>query len=281
MTLQLGWGLDPYGTGGFGSAPSVVGVSFVSAVALSTNEVRVTLSAEPLHTVSVGEGDAFNPNTWTVQRLDTLEFFNVVRVDEISPTVYKLTVLQPFGSALVAHQVSSATLRDAGGGILLPPRKANFAGALAEETATPDAKLASQNAQVRDVANPPLPVSAPDLIGGTLVVGASGDYENVSGSDLLRKLIIRRLITMPGDFFHLPDYGIGLRVKEPIPSGDLVKLKADIDQQVLAEPEVNNVNTFLSLTTDNVLYVQVRAQLKNTGQQIEIGVPIPTSGVVL
>ena len=83
ITLQteLGWGLDPYGLGPYGSAGAGVGINLVAAFATSTNDVEVELSGEPTHSSPGNTGDALNPNTWMVQRLDTTDFLHVVRVD--------------------------------------------------------------------------------------------------------------------------------------------------------------------------------------------------------
>jgi hypothetical protein len=119
-------------------------------------------------------------------------------------------------------------------------------------------------------------------ISGTLVIEADGDYASMTGAALIKKLILRRLTTKPGDFFHLPEYGIGLREKEPLPVADLRKLAKAIELQVAQEPEVGAVKATLAYSASaETLNVRVQAQLKATGQQVDVAVAVPTGQVVL
>jgi hypothetical protein len=105
---------------------------------------------------------------------------------------------------------------------------------------------------------------------------SGGDYKSVSGSELIRQLISRRLSTLRGEFFHLPDYGVGLRVKEPIPTSDQRKLKAEIERQVALEPEVSAVLATVQFQTAlNILSVNVKATLRSTGDRIDIPFQFP------
>ncbi len=117
---------------------------------------------------------------------------------------------------------------------------------------------------------------------GTLVIESDGDYASMTGAELIKKLILRRLTTKPGDFFHLPNYGIGLREKEPLPVADLRKLAKAIELQVAQEPEVAAVKATLAYSASAaVLNVRVQAQLKTSGQQVAVAVAVPTGQVVL
>lgn len=117
---------------------------------------------------------------------------------------------------------------------------------------------------------------------GTLEIESDGDYASMTGAELIKKLILRRLTTKPGDFFHLPNYGIGLREKEPLPVADLRKLAKAIELQVAQEPEVAAVKATLAYSASAaVLNVRVQAQLKTSGQQVAVAVAVPTGQVVL
>lgn len=258
-----GWGVSGWGDVGVSSA----GISVSGAVAVSTKVVRVTLSAPPKNSNSVTRGDALNPRTWTVQRLDTSAFFTVLGVSKVNPTVYDVLVYEPFAAVLVSHMVSSTTLVAATGELVTAPTFATFAGLIDKSVATPQAQTAQRRLTIRDIANPPLPKAGSSLA-GTFVINGSGDYSFDEGTELLRKLIIRRLITKKGEFFHLPAYGIGIREKEPIP-GSLLTLQAEIERQVRLEPEVDAVKVKL-LQDRNVLTVQLSAKLRKTGGQVEI-----------
>lgn len=115
--------------------------------------------------------------------------------------------------------------------------------------------------------------------GSTLVI-SSGDYASQSGAELVKKLVVRRLISKPGDFFHLPNYGLGLRIKEPIPNVDLRKLAVQIEQQVNLEPEVAESRASLSYAAGTgSLVINLKVRLKATGDVIQTDMTIPTGAV--
>ena len=116
---------------------------------------------------------------------------------------------------------------------------------------------------------------------GALQIGADGDYTLQQGAALVRKLIIRRLITRPGEFYHLPDYGLGLRVKEPVP-GSIITLRGEIERQVELEPEVESALAKVSFSpTNNILTIQLQVVLKATGESFQIGLAFSDSGLVV
>ena len=264
----------------YGAGSKGLGTSILSAVAISTRMVKVALSREPLHSSNFVQGDALNPSTWSVQNLATLAFLHVVGVTPYSSTSYGLLTLEEFGDVTVLHAASSATLRSPDGQVLHAPRAADFYGLLDENEATQAARLAKQRVTSRDIQNTQ---SAFAQMNGTLLVDKAGDYESVSGAALVKKLILRRLMSRPGDFFHLPKYGIGLRDKEPVTGGNLGKLKTEIERQVLLEPEVGVAAVSLALATNGTLTVQVKATLRTTGQVVAFSVPVgqQSSGVTL
>lgn len=273
---SAGWGKAPHALSIYGATVSGA-VSVQKAVAVSTHEVDVTTTGRVRDSSPFVVGDALNPATWQVQRLDSLAFLTVVGVAQVATNTYRLTCLEAFGPVGVQHQAGSTVLLDASGSTIVNPRFAAFQGVLDASTSTMAAKMAHRKTGARDYANVP----TLDTFGGTLKIDSGGDYEMVSGAELVKKLIIRRLVSKPGDFFHLPNYGIGLRVKEPLPVADLSKLKAEIERQVLQEPEVDTVQAQLFQTSESILTVKVRARLKKTGEPIEVSVPPEQTGVVL
>lgn len=272
-----GLGFDDLALLPYGDAAKAIGVALKSALAVSTNEVDVSLTNLALSSSPFFAGDALNPLTWTVVRDDTGAAFTVVSVTQVQPTVFRLLVLEQFGSVAVTHTVSSTTLKDQGGNTLIPPTHVDFLGlADVQTTLSP---LVQNLSGVQDIANPQNP--SQQWFAGTLQLTGSGDYKLESGPTLLRKLILRRLVTTPGDFFHLPAYGVGIRVKEPIPASNLGKLKSKIEQQVLQEPEVKTATASVTLDTNGVLTVKVRAVDAQTGKAIDIGFKSTDAGLVL
>jgi hypothetical protein len=278
MSTALGWGYDPFGTSLYGGSASGV-TSLSGALAVATNTVRVTTNGLVLDNSAAVAGDALNPATWTVTRLDTGANLNVVSVTQVSAFQYDLLTLFPFGPSTVTHQVTTASLLDATGNPIGSPRTVNFAGLLAAAVATAQAKLASKRLSTQDIANAPAPGNL--YQGGTLKLDAAGDYETVSGAELIRKLIYRRLTTTPGDFFHLPNYGLGLLEKEVLRASDVVALKRQLEAQVLLEPEVEACTASLSLGGDGILHMQVFAKLRATGEKVSVSAQAQTGKVVL
>lgn len=258
------WGLDGWGTGSWG-ASGAFGVS--RAFALTESSVVVELATPPQARSGFLTGDVFNPGSWTVQRLDSNAMLQVVGVAVYEyPLQYEIRVLERFPGATVTLEVTAVGLLDALGSPISEPDSAQFKGVEWAQTFTADGQAATRGLATRDLAN--LATPSEDLIGGTLSV-VGGDYQLEEGAALVKKLILRRLITAPGDFFHLPDYGIGLRVKQALPVADMVKLQTRIRQQVLLEREVADCGVDLTLE-DNHLLVKIRARLKTTGQRVDV-----------
>lgn len=279
-----GWGKDPWGTGiwaGVVPAPPLV---LDSAVAISTKEVEVTFNRDPQIIAPTADGDALNPNTWVIQRLDDGFFFSILGVLQTEPLKIVINVLQDFGPSTVQHRVLSTTLLDSEGNpISSPPlNSADFAGILAAEAKDAPTRARNQSNAIRDIANPPVPPNVMGTnVGGTLVINSAGDYELESGNPLLKKLIIRRLITLRGGFFHLPDYGVGLGSKELLPAANLIQLRAEIIRQIQREPEVEDASVRLLLGTQNDLTVRIGAKLRASEDPLSFSLQLSSDGLVL
>jgi hypothetical protein len=161
----------------------------------------------------------------------------------------------------VSHKVSCLTLKenDSPFDNIVDPKFALFWGchAPAED---PYAKT-----QDYDIA------SDPDR--GTLSIDSSGDFRKETGVALLRKLVRRRLFTSVGGFVHMPQYGVGLRVKELLVNSDLLSLQSEIERQVMQEPELTSVRVRLQLAAGNILTIIVSA-IMSSGQPLSIEEPV-------
>ncbi len=253
-------------------------ISITAALAVATNTVRVTLSSEPQHQDSSADGDALNPATWVVKRLDSNTEFNVLGVAEFDATHFDLLTYEPFGPFLVTHQVSSANLLALDGvTVISSPTFAQYPGVVDRAVATPEAQAATRRLGVRDLSNPPAPGGLESLA-GTLVIGPTGDFVNEEGASLIRKLAIRRLVFKKGDLFWAPGYGAGLSEKEPVPS-NLVTYASEIERQIAQEPEVDAVRARLAIDAQGIFQVALRISLKSTGQQVDVNYAMQTQGV--
>lgn len=218
------WGLSPYG---------LTATSFVRAQPSTTQSVRLTLSADALFQSRLGNGDAKNPLTFTLQRLDTLEFFTVLQVERVGVGVYDIFTAETLPGATVELALSAPQLRDASGALATAPLTALLKGITVYEAQLVQPSLSRD---LRNDAN------------GRLVPSADGGYQTDEGVELLRKKIARRLSTVRGGFLHLPTYGSALPVKGTLTDLELVALARDVKREVLQEPEVSGAK--VSVTVD-------------------------------
>ena len=269
----MGWGTGSWGTSAWGVGTALADLTITAARATSPRSVLVTLSREPLAASTIGSGDALNPLTWSLAPSATGGTPLVVLSVAMRSTVtFELLTLERFDAFPRTMVVASTTLRTASGVVISDPNSATFFGMALSNPAQP------VRAE-RDLENPPFDIETHP--GGTLFVDASGDYVNQQGVPFLRKLVYRRLVTVPGGFFHLPDYGLGIRLKEPVRIPDLNKLRAAIQLQLLREPEFSVVRVRLTLTPDGVLTIIVRAILSQTNEEVTLPVQVAPPGVDL
>lgn len=281
-TLLQGWGLAAWGTAldaqGGTPATDVVNTSawglgvvsvlyVVGAYPTTIRSLVVELSTPPQASSAGIAGDALNPSTWTVTKPDGTRL-PVFAVRRSSAQVFELLLGRVLGPEQgdVLHTVAFSGLLAIPGTSTLQSTQ-EFAG-LAEVVA-----MGTQDGLV-DFANPQLPDGS--RVGGTFLVDDSGGYEMDSGEAFLRKIVIRRLQTMPGEFFHMPDYGLGLRLKEPLQPGDLIKVKREADLQLLREPEFAEVRTSLKLASNGTLSINVAIRLASTNQQVLVPINVPS-----
>lgn len=287
MSHSSGYGVSPWGTGYWGEGIIASLEEGGRAYAVGDRVVRVELETEPLHTNTTTSGSALNPRTWTITNPATSQTWTVMAVKEVRPKIYDILTLEPLPKHFTEMRLSTSILQSFLG-IPFPSLEFLFNGAFLAINNTTEARTAARGYLMQDLANQPTPPLSDtsgiynDLAGGTLEVDSSGDYISQYGAALVRKLIIRRLISKPGDFFHLPKYGVGLRVKEPIPTSDLRKLALVIEQQAQLEPEVQAVKANLSYSAAaNALEVRVRVKLAPTGQEADVALTVPTGLVRL
>lgn len=268
----MGWGTSGWGVSSWGLGPSV-GFVINSVLVTSERSFVVELSEPPMQSSTVTVGDALNPRTWHVTRQDTGEQMLVLAVRLYSLSNYfELYLLDKLASSLITHRVDAPLLLNQLGSPIGPPTYFDFLGCQALVIPPADRGFV-------DVANPQV---SDGEYAGALQVGSDGDYANESGPALYRKLIIRRIITTPGDFFHFsPTYGLGVRMKEPFIINDLAKLKAALENQLLEEPEFAAVRASISLKPDGQMVINVQVQLRKTNELFSIPIQVPTSLVAL
>lgn len=236
--------------------------------------VRVTLETEPQHTSNTNYGDALNPATWQITQPSTGRTWTVLSVEMIDPHTFDLVTLEIFPNHFGTLKVISTSLLDTFS-IPFPTVESTFNGAYLDATSTDQKRISSLGYSPKDLANVQTPFE--DLVGGTLQINASGDYVSMSGDAFIKKLILRRLIAKRGDFFHLPNYGAGLREKEPIPTVDLRKMAKQVEQQVALEPEVAESKANVSYAASAAaLIIQLKVRIKPSGDVLQVALPLST-----
>jgi hypothetical protein len=246
----MGYGISRYGLSAYGGIASTITVA--AGYATTTHQVRVVLSAPPLHVDQFSAGDATNPLTWTVADASGRQFTIAIASmhDDVS---VDLTTLEPLGDDQTEHTVTAIGLLSAESVSATSPLSATFLGVV--QTSDP-VDAANLDFRDRDLANPPFQVSRGLGYAGTLQIGADGDFVNESGRALTRKLVLRRMNTPRGAFRHLPLYGVADLVKEPVLSGgDLVARLREYEQQARQEPDVTSARATGSLDRSGVLIV--------------------------
>lgn len=252
---------DPFGSGG----PLFV----VRARALKSHVVRVVFDEEPLHQSPAGRADALNPANYQFINLTGTLYspsgpgtITAVGVDKdmvVGPTLaVKAGDERAFDVHVdrsllltMTYQVTALNIKSKLGGGLGSPFSASFVGVGQLSKVLP----VRQPVGLTDLAN-----SIP--LGGWNV-DDSGDFATDTDIESLKKRIFRRLTTTRGAFSFLPAYGIGLKLKEIAGVAETQALKADIQQQILREPEVRGVDVMLSLRGEGSLTVTLAISTKH------------------
>lgn len=249
------WGVSPWGDGYGLYVPQ--SFSVVEAHATSIRSAVVSFSSYPLASGPIGAFDALNPKNWTVQNQSTGDYLTVLYIEQYSGMAVQMFFLEPFAAPVAEHVVTAAaTMQSSAGEVIQSPRSAVFVGPTWQ-------RVAPTAAEMVDLKNSAVPHSP----AGVLVVGTDGDYELEEGKDLLLKLVTRRVMTQPGGFRHLPNYGAGLEEKRPYTPSDMIVLQTALERECAKEPELTNSQVSASLTADGVLTINLTATLQS-GQTV-------------
>lgn len=268
-----GFGLDYWGVGPWGIGTATGTFSLESIFANSERTVRVTFTDEALVGTPLQEGAGVNLATWAVSVNGTDLTVLAARVVDEDGRQFELYTLQKFPAVGGTITVSFPTILDATGGPLVGASSGTCAGARLPLRAP----LLNRIDPV-DLANVAVdPISA----SGVYPVMAGGDYAKHSGDALLTKMIYRRMMTVPGEFSHIPpeNFGLGLRPKDILLLNDVPALRAEVERQVMREPDVEDVRAAVTIDDDGVVSIQVTAKRRSTGGTLNVSAPL--SGTVV
>lgn len=228
------------GTGFFGSMSFGTGatsaIALLTATPITLNEVLVTYSG------SIGVANACDPN------------------DPINRTAWTLTPLNPGICTrlvqFVTHDGERFLVTFDGPLCCGEPYRLTNSLAMATMDSVvfeslcvaPSAKsrdVRFDDGFLRDIANPFLvrdAVMQGQFVAlGTYEITDDGDIAQDGGERSLRKRILRRIITVGGEFFHLPNYGSDLEIKRLLKPDLLLRIQTKLEAQILREPEVSAV----------------------------------------
>lgn len=250
----MSYGIAEWGLGTWGTSSEI---SLVGAVAITTHSVMVTLSRPPRASSPLARTDALNPSIWEVKLADGSKTWPVVAVQRVSPVRLLLHVRTPFESVNKVHVVRSTFLESDTGVSISAPYDAEFRGVWS------DVRIRSSEER-SDLAHG-------EVFNGGLVVTEGGDYARVYGPDMLKPLILRRLTTSPGSYFHMApeEYGTDLKTKELLKDSQLPTLKKRVEEEILKEPGVTAVSVRVSLQANRL---EIRANVSMSANEFSISV---------
>jgi hypothetical protein len=279
------FGLDPFGTGAsaFGG-PGLFAI--LGAIAISANEILVDFDVPMEADGSNAFDSAINPINWAlvavdptvVSTSDPLLIF--VPDGEVVPTRQPFVVDARLGAdqtqvilgtdaqmeARVRYDITLGPLvrgeacEKLGGPDTLrfraltpgPPRRARFV----------------QEDRFRDWDNALFP-DDPTQPESTWRLEATTDIALHDELDSLKKRLLRRMLTPPGEFSHLPNYGVDARLKALATTGQVQSLANIAAEQARQEPDVDDAAATVRLLPQSTggLLVEVELFVRRRAQQ--------------
>lgn len=230
----------------------------VSAVAVATNRVRVTLSEPPAES---GLGSAWILGNWIVTKgIDRLE------VVEVAPSgsrmqEWTLTVYPSFAGGASYAAGATASLKTTGGLNYLEPATMPFQGVRAREIRPAVKRAAGLDFSLRTF-------GAAKTRAGCYSITASGDYALSSQGEALESNVLRRLQTPRGRFTWAPTYGVGLTPKRLLSTTHLLAAKREMETQLTKESSIRAVAPRLAKVGGSLLLVQITIQTKDGNRDV-------------
>ena len=271
-----GFGQESFGDPMGGGGP----LSVMRARAVQSHAVRVSFSEEPVHSSPSGQNDALNPSNYTFLITGGMGTAPLgVGVDQGMITGPGPGVLTgEFGfdvhsdRPFIVGLTYSVTVRNVAaklGGDLGSPYTAAFAGAMPlSKTSPPQRKI-----DFVDLQNAP--------VNGAYVVDDSGDIAPEGSITGLRKRMLRRAYTPKNAFSFLSGYGSILDLKRNAGPTAIMAAKADLQAQLLQEPEVSDASVTFEQDNNGIITVVMTAQTKK-GAIVTASLAVdPTSGAIV
>lgn len=242
-----GWAAVPFGAG-FGGGP-YVRLALVS----SRNAIDVEFSGALSAVDSTIATDALNPANWSLAAVTlgaTVPFVQTVESLDGGATIRVIFDADLDDGATYEITVAPTVLDTSGAAVIAP---------LSADVIVPTLGFVSVlDSLPRELRTDIKSTAGAKAVGGTPRYDETGDLANESGRDYLKKRILRRVSSMRGSFFHLPNYGAGKRLKTIITPAWLSGYQADVKAQVLLEPDVRAVVVTVTRLAVNIVRVSIR-----------------------
>lgn len=249
-----GWGSVPWGAA-FGAGPSIR-----LAIVSGRNSIDVEWSAAVKAFDPTTANDSLNPANWFLSAVDpTTALIPFVQYVEVAAT-------DADGGATTIRIFFDADLDDgATYNIVANPAIVASDGVTAigspnsYDVIVPTLGFVPViNTIPRELRTDWKSTTGAKAVSGTIRWDETGDLANESGITYLRKRIMRRMSTLRGAFFHLPNYGAGRRLKTLITPSDLANYEAEAKAQVLLEPDVIDAVVTVDRLAPNIARTTIR-----------------------
>lgn len=252
-----GFGTAAFGTASFGTGT----IGIVDARALSPITVRVVFNAPVQAIDPTDPTDALYALNWSFEPLDPDAPFRLAQlVEQVDALTFDVTTDAVLGDKARYQVIASDNI---------VPLGSDQCACFVSAQLPPVVPIQQVRERFADIANPwqpgdgGTPLDAPL---GTYQVTSEGDYKLDGGTPNLKKRIIRRMTTIKGSFFHLPDYGDMPVLKGGTTPGQLLEMQAKYRSGILREPDVVQASVRVRRVGDVVF---VEADVQNTQGVIE------------
>ena len=267
------WGTSPWGSGPWGG---VAPFALLRVWAPTAQTIRAEFSSPPRVEADRSPHDALTRGSYTLSAVSgvRLQPPRILSLTPVDATTVELTLAGELEGTNARYRLSVAPTVQSAAGRVIGVRTAEFLGLTTELTERGGQGWAERSAM------PALTdLRAPNSLGGSLVVTPDGDYDLAEGTETVKKLALRRLVTPRGGFVHLPNYGLDLTHARLLQPAFLASLKAEIREQVLKESEVASVTVDLQhVVGRGVLRIGLDLQLRAGAGTERMEVPIQVGG---
>lgn len=254
-------------------------ISVSSAYAFDAQTIRVRYTNDAKDFTALGNADALNPDNYdvTVIAYPAMALGLAAPPDPIPLKVSRVKdstgafVVTDFDISVdavlrhnVTYRVTVSNVTDEGGIVIAPPVFADLPGVFTVPLVPK---------RLRTVGND----FAVDMRTGRVLQTASGDIALFGQKAALLDRILKRITIAAGGFYHLPDYGLGLKPKSAkISTSSLPELRNDILAQLGRESDLVDPDVGLSSRQDTaysgVLVVDVKGSM-STGAPVTATFP--------